>query len=92
MKKNMKKNTDLKNTDKKSNISADSNSEIKMFIYYSVGTGHDSDDVAITSANTIEQAIEYFKLYFNNASYDNVQLIDLYRKGYVQNMMIVSMY
>jgi hypothetical protein len=66
--------------------------EIKMFIYYSVGTGHNSDDVAITSATTIEEAIAHFKTYFNNASSKNVKLIELFKKNYTQNMMIVSKY
>lgn len=63
------------------------------YIFYSKGTNHDNaDDVAITEANSLEEAVFNFKKYYANASKDNVQIIDCYRKGYIKNMMIVSEY
>ena len=63
------------------------------YIFYSKGTNHDNaDDVAITEANSLEDAVENFKKYYENASKDNVQIIDCHRKGYAKNMMIVSKY
>lgn len=63
------------------------------YIYYSKGTNHDNaDDVAITEANSLNEAIENFKKYYINASKDNVQIINCNREGYVENMMIVSEY
>ena len=65
---------------------------MEKYIYYSICTGHGTDDVAITEANSLEEAVINFKTYFNNASIKNVQLIDCNRKGYVKNMMIISDY
>lgn len=66
---------------------------MNKYIFYSKGTNHDNaDDVAITEANSLEDAVENFKKYYANASKDNVQIIDCYRKGYAENMMIVSRY
>lgn len=63
------------------------------YIYYSVGTNHNgTDDVAITEANSLEEAVKNFKKYYANASESNVQLIDCHRECYVKNMMIVSSY
>lgn len=63
------------------------------YIFYSKGTNHDNaDDVAITEANSLEEASENFKKYYANASKDNVQIIDCHRKWYAENMMIVSSY
>lgn len=63
------------------------------YIFYSKGTNHDNaDDVAITEANSLDEAVENFKKYYANASKDNVQIIDCHREGYVENMMIVSSY
>lgn len=63
------------------------------YIFYSKGTNHDnSDDVAVTEANSLSEAVQNFKKYYSNASEDNVQLIDCNRKGFVKNMMIVSDY
>lgn len=65
----------------------------KKYIFYSKGTNHGcSDDVAITEARSKNEAIKNFKRYYTNASKDNVQVIDCYRKGFVKNMMIVSKY
>ena len=65
----------------------------KMYIYYSEKTNHDGhDDVAITEAKNLDEAIDNFKLYYLNADSKNVQLINCNRKGYVKNMMIVSQY
>ena len=66
---------------------------MEKYIYYSSGTNHNgTDDVAITEANSLEEAITNFKKYYSNASNFNVQLIDCHREGYVKNMMIVSSY
>ena len=66
---------------------------MEKYIYYSKGTNNDNaDDVAITEAESLEKAIENFKEYYKNASPENVQVINLYRKGYVKNMMIISNY
>ena len=63
------------------------------YIFYSKGTNHDNaDDVAITEANSLREAIQNFKKYYSNASENNVQLIDCHREGYVDNMMSVSSY
>lgn len=63
------------------------------YIFYSKGTNHNNaDDVAITEASSLEEAIDNFKKYYSNASYDNVQIIDCHREGYATNMMIVSEY
>lgn len=63
------------------------------YIFYSKGTNHDNaDDVAITEASSLEEAVENFRKYYVNASKDNVQIIDCNREGYVKNMMIVSSY
>jgi hypothetical protein len=48
--------------------------------------------VAITEANSLEEAVKNFRKYYANASKDNVQIIDCNREGYVKNMMIVSCY
>lgn len=66
---------------------------MNKYIFYSKGTNHNgADDVAITEAETINEAIKNFKKYYANASENNVQIIDCNRKGYVNNMMIVSDY
>jgi hypothetical protein len=66
---------------------------MNKYVFYSKGTNHDNaDDVAITEANSLEEAVVNFKKYYTNASKDNVQIIDCHRKGYVENMMIVSIY
>ena len=63
------------------------------YIFYSKGTNHDNaDDVAITEANSLEEAVSNFQQYYANASENNVQIIDCNREGYVKNMMIVSSY
>lgn len=63
------------------------------YIFYSKGTNHDNaDDVAITEANSLEEAVKNFRKYYANASKDNVQIIDCNREGYMKNMMIVSCY
>lgn len=63
------------------------------YIFYSKGTNHDNaDDVAITEANSLNEAVENFKKYYANSSKENVRIIDCHRKGYVENMMIVSDY
>lgn len=66
---------------------------MKKYIFYSKGTNHDgADDVAVTEANSLQEAIKNFKKYYANASEDNVQLINCHREGYVTNIMIVSSY
>ena len=66
---------------------------MNKYIYYSKGTNHDNaDDVAITEANSLNEATENFKKYYANVSKENVRIIDCHRKGYVENMMIVSDY
>lgn len=63
------------------------------YIFYSKGTNHDgTDDVAITEANSLEEAIKNFQKYYSNASENNVQIIDCHREGYIENMMIISSY
>lgn len=63
------------------------------YIYYSKGTNHNGcDDVAITEAYSLTDAVENFKKYYSNASSDNVQIIDCNREGFTKNMMIVSEY
>lgn len=63
------------------------------YIFYSKGTNHDgADDVAVTEADSLEEAVENFREYYANASKDNVQIIDCNRKGYAKNMMIISSY
>ena len=63
------------------------------YIFYSKGTNHDNaDDVAITEANSLEEAVSNFQQYYANASENNVQIIDCNREGHVKNMMIVSSY
>lgn len=63
------------------------------YIYYSRGTNHNgSDDVAITEAYSLVDAIENFKKYYSNVSKENVQFINCNRDGFVKNMMIVSEY
>lgn len=63
------------------------------YIFYSRGTNHSyADDVAITEAYSLEEAVENFKKYYENVSEDNVQLINCHRKGYVKNIMIVGDY
>ena len=63
------------------------------YIFYSKGTNHDgADDVAITEANSLKEAINNFQKYYSNASENNVQIIDCHREGYIENMMIVSSY
>lgn len=63
------------------------------YIYYSKGTNHDgADDVAITEANSPQEAIQNFQKYYANASEENVQIINCHREGYSDNMMIVSDY
>lgn len=63
------------------------------YIFYSKGTNHDgADDVAITEASSLEEAVNNFKKYYSNASENNVQIINCHREGYVENMMIVSNY
>ena len=64
---------------------------MNKYVYYSKGTNHDNaNDVAITEANSLDEAIENFKKYYSNASKENVQIIDCHREGYVENMMIIS--
>lgn len=66
---------------------------MNKYIFYSKGTNHNNaDDVAITEANTLKEAIENFKKYYANVSEKNVQLIDCNRKGFAKNIMIVSEY
>lgn len=66
---------------------------MNKYIFYSQGTNHDgADDVAITEANSLEEAVKNFQIYYSNASEKNVQLIDCHREGYAKNMMIVSTY
>ena len=66
---------------------------MKKYILYSEGTNHDNrDDVAITEAKTLPEAVSIFKKYYKNASESNVSEINLYRKGYVQGIQIVSKY
>ena len=66
---------------------------MKKYIYYSKGTNHKgSDDVAITEAVSLKEAIDNFKEYYTNASSKNVQIVNCNRKGYVKNMMIISDY
>lgn len=63
------------------------------YIFYSKGTNHDNaDDVAITEADSLSEAVQNFMKYYSNASEDNVQLINCHREGYVKNMMIISDY
>ncbi len=63
------------------------------YVYHSIGTSHDdSDDVAIVEAENIESAIEQLKKYYVDVNENNVQKIDLYRKGFVQGIHIVSDY
>lgn len=63
------------------------------YIFFSKGTNHDgADDVAITEASSLKEAVGNFQKYFSNASESNVQLIDCHREGYVKNMMIISEY
>lgn len=66
---------------------------MNKYIYYSVGTNHNgTDDVAITEANSLQEAVQNFKKYYSNASDTNVQFIDCHREGYIDNMMIISDY
>lgn len=63
------------------------------YIYYSKGTNHDNaDDVAITEAKSLQEAIQNFQKYYTNASEENVRIINCHREGYADNMMIVSDY
>ena len=63
------------------------------YIFYSKGTNHDNaDDVAITEADSLSEAVQNFMKYYSSASEDNVQLIDCHREGYVKNMMLISDY
>lgn len=63
------------------------------YIYYSKGTNHDnSDDVAITEANSLEEAVGIFKIYYTNASKGNVRIIECHGVGCNINMMFVSEY
>ena len=53
-----------------------------FYIYYSKGTNHDNaDDVAITEACSLKEAIENFQKYYTNVSKDNVQIIDYNRSA-----------
>lgn len=73
----------------------DNNKDIPLnkYVFHSIGTNHDDrDDFAITEAIDMDTAIKQFKEYYTNACKDNVQLIDLYREGYVKNMMIIGKY
>lgn len=63
------------------------------YIYYSKGTNHDNaDDVAITEAKSLQEAIQNFQKYYTNVSEENVQIVNCHREGYAENMMIVSDY
>lgn len=63
------------------------------YIFYSKGTNHgNADDVAITEANSLSEAVWNFQKYYSNASENNVHLIDCHREGYTENMMIISDY
>ena len=67
--------------------------QTNKYVFHSIGTNHNGrDDFAITEAVDINTAVKQFKEYYNNASKDNVQLVDLYREGYIQNMFIVGTY
>lgn len=66
---------------------------MNKYIYYSKGTNHDNaDDVAITEAIYLEDAIENFKKYYANASEENVRIIDCRGVGCCKNIMFVSDY
>ena len=52
----------------------------------------DDNNSKTLDKDEFEKAIENFKEYYKNASPENVQVINLYRKGYVKNMMIISNY
>lgn len=69
------------------------NREKDKYIFYSKGTNHDNaDDVAITEADSLEEAVDNFKKYYSNVSANKVQIINCHREGSVENMMIVSDY
>ena len=71
---------------------------MNLYILHSIGTNHNRhDDVAITEAISIEEAITKFKRYYINVNKQNVKLIDIYPKSknginYVQGIQIVSTY
>lgn len=54
------------------------------------------DDVAITEAYSLDDAITFFKSYYNNANNKNVKIIDCntdgHKEGWVKGIMIVSKY
>lgn len=90
------KNRELDNMDKKLHISDVSDSK-NFYIFYSEGTNHNErDDVAITEAYNLDEAITFFKLYYTNANKKNVKIIDCnsdgYKEGWVKGIMIVSKY
>lgn len=65
----------------------------QLYIFYSKGTNHDgTDDVAITEATSLDEAIICFRKAYSNASEENVQLIDCNRDGFAKGIMIVSSY
>lgn len=67
--------------------------EYGKYIYYSKGTNHNGgDDVAITEAYSLADAMENFKKYYSNVSEGNIQFINCNRDGFTKNMMIVSEY
>jgi hypothetical protein len=68
-----------------------------FYIYYNEGTSHNNrDDVAITEAYSLDEAIAFFKTYYRKVNKNNVKIIDCntdgHKKGYVRDIMIVSMY
>jgi hypothetical protein len=71
--------------------------KLSFYIYYSEGTNHyKRDDVAITEADNLDEAVNIFKEYYTNASETNVKIIDCNSDGHKENtvkgIMIVSMY
>ena len=76
---------------------ADVSDSKNFYIFYSEGTNHDErDDVAITEAYNLDDAVSFFKTYYINANKKNVKIIDCnsdgHKEGYVKNIMIVSKY
>lgn len=66
---------------------------MNKYVYYSKGTNHyGADDVAITEAIYLEDAIGSFKRFYTNASEENVRIIDCNGVGCAKNMMFVSDY
>ena len=82
-----------KNVRENTNYTKNEDNESYYIFYSKKSNPHENaDDVAITEAKNISEALNIFSRYFKNANENCIQKLDLHREGYVQGIQIVSEY